>query len=215
MSNFAQGTKGHRVYLLGGAPMVGKSTLARKWAARLEYGCLSTDDLGQAIGAVTTAQGHPAFHEMDDIDYREYYATRAVDELIADAERRHAALWPALAQVITAHAIWGDPIVIEGWALSPVRVAELRLANVAALWLVTDDAVLDARVRAAVDFYRGASDEEAMIRHFVARSRWYNARIREEAASLGFPLIQVTGNASTELLLAQCTHDIGRDISVK
>ena len=36
--------------------------MARKLAARLEYGCLATDDLGMAIGAVTTVQSHPALH---------------------------------------------------------------------------------------------------------------------------------------------------------
>ncbi len=102
--------KAQRVFLLGGTPMTGKSTLARKLAARLEYGCLSTDDLGQAIGAVTTAHSHPAFHEMDGIDYREYYVSRSLDELIADAECRHTTLWPAIARVITAHAGWGGPV---------------------------------------------------------------------------------------------------------
>lgn len=181
-----------RVILIGGAPLVGKSTAARKLAARLEYGCLSTDDLGLAIGAATTAKSHPAFHEMDGIDYREYYVTRSVVELIADVERRHAALWPSLSRVITTHAAWGDPTVIEGWALYPARVAALRLPNYASLWLVADDALLEARVRAATDFYRGASNEETMIRHFIERSRCYNERVREEALKLGRPIVNVT-----------------------
>ena len=177
--------------------------MARKLAARLEYGCLSTDDLGQAIGAATTAKSHPAFHEMDGIDYREYYVTHSLVELIADVERRHAALWPALARVITTHAAWGDPTVIEGWALYPARVAALRLPDYASLWLVADDAVLEARVRAAADFYRGASDEETMIRHFIERSRCYNERVREEAWRLEMPVISVTLETTVdEIVLA-------------
>jgi 2-phosphoglycerate kinase len=194
-----------KVILIGGAPMIGKSTLARKLAAQLEYGCLSTDDLGQAIGAVTTVQSHLALHEMDGIDYREYYITRSVDDLIADAERRHAALWPAITQVITGHATWGYPVVVEGWALYPSRVAQLAFPNSTSLWLVADDEVLEARVRSAVAFYRGASDEEAMIRHFKARSRWHNRRIQEEATVLGFPVIPVALNTTAESLRAQCT----------
>ncbi|HEY3375977.1 MAG TPA: AAA family ATPase [Armatimonadota bacterium] len=193
-----------KVILIGGAPMVGKSTVARKLAARLEYACLSTDDIGQAIGAVTTAQSHPAFHEMDGLDYREYYATRSVDDLIADAERRHAALWPAIAQMIIAHATWGDPMVLEGWALCPTRVAQLGLSNVASLWLVADDDVLAARVRAAVDFYTGAADEEAMIRHFVTRSRWYNRLVCQQAGDLGFPIIPVVLSDDSERMVTRC-----------
>lgn len=192
-----------QVILIGGAPLVGKSTLARLLAAQLAYGCLSTDDLGQAIGAVTTAQSYPAFHEMDGIDYREYYVTHSVEALIADAERRHTALWPAIAQVITAHATWGDPLVIEGWALYPARVAALGLPNVVSHWLIADDAVFESRIRAAADFYRGASDEEAMLRHFTARSRWYNARIRAEALALQMPVVQVTAETSVAELVAR------------
>ncbi|MEI7834490.1 MAG: AAA family ATPase [bacterium] len=195
-----------KVILIGGAPMVGKSTVARRLATMLGYACLSTDDLGQAIGAVTTAQSHPAFHEMDGIDYREYYVTRSVDDLIADADRRHTALWPALAQIITAHATWGTPIVLEGWALYPSRLAQLALPNVAYLWLIADDELLEARARADVDFYHGASDEEAMINHYVTRSRWHNERIQEEAEGLGLLTVQVTLDATAELLLERCVE---------
>lgn len=184
--------------------MVGKSTLARKLAAHLAYGCLSTDDIGQAIGAVTTAQSHPAFHEMDGGDYREFYITRSVDDLIADAERRHAALWPAIARVISAHATWGDPVVLEGWALYPSKVAQLELHIVASLWLVADDQVLEARVRAAVDFYQGASDEEAMIRHFVARSVWHNRLLFQQADNLGLPIIRVDEFDTTDDIINTC-----------
>ncbi|MHB9130870.1 MAG: hypothetical protein ACYDBB_07230 [Armatimonadota bacterium] len=195
-----------KVILLGGAPMVGKSTIARKLAARLAYGCLSTDDLGQASGTVTTAQEYPAFHYMDGIDYREYYVSRSVENLIADAARNHTAIWPGISRVITAHATWGDPVVIEGWALSPLRVAELDAPHVVSLWLIASDAVLESRVRAATDFYGGASDEAAMIRHYVALSEWYNQRIREEAASVGLPIIQVTIHSSPDLIQVQCRH---------
>lgn len=202
-----------KVILIGGAPMVGKSTLARKLAARFEYECFSTDDLGQAIGAVTTAQSHPALHEMDGYDYREYYVTRCVDDLIADAECRHAALWPAIAQVITAHATWGNPVVLEGWALYPSRVAQLALPNVASLWLVADDEVLEARVRTAVDFYCGASDEETMIRHFVARSQWHNGRIRKECFEHGMPVVSVARLMTIDGLLECCINVLKRSLA--
>ncbi len=192
--------------------MIGKSTLARKLAARLEYGCLSTDDLGQAIGAVTTAQSHPALHEMAGGDYREYYVTRSVDALIADAERRHAALWPAIAQVITAHAAWGDPVVLEGWALYPSRVAQLALPHVASLWLVADDEVFEARVRTAVNFYRGASDEEAMIRHFVARSQGHNGRIRKECFEHDLSVIHVAPSMAIDGIFACCLNVLKRSL---
>jgi len=59
-----------RVMLIGGAPMSGKTTVAHRLAATLGYGCLSTDDLGEAMRAVTTKDSHPHLHPMDGYDYR-------------------------------------------------------------------------------------------------------------------------------------------------
>ena len=62
-----------KVVLIGGPPFVGKSAVARRFAARYGYGCISTDDIGKAIGAVTTVETHPELHTMDDTDYRDYF----------------------------------------------------------------------------------------------------------------------------------------------
>jgi hypothetical protein len=96
-----------RVILISGAPMSGKTTVAHRLAAILGYGCLSTDDLGEAIRAVTTKDSHPHLHPMEGYDYREYYVTRSPDALIADVSREHRALWPAVERVIRTHATWG------------------------------------------------------------------------------------------------------------
>ena len=111
------------VILVGGAPMIGKTTTARRLAARLDYGMMSTDDVGQSIRAVTTPESHPELHAMNGIDYREYYVSRSTERLIQDAENQHLAAWPAVESVIRSHADWAGPIVIEGWALMPEAVA--------------------------------------------------------------------------------------------
>lgn len=77
--------------LIGGPPMIGKTTIARRLAARLDYGTMSTDDLGQSIRAVTTPDSHPNLHLMSGIDYREYYVSRSTERLIQDAENQHQA----------------------------------------------------------------------------------------------------------------------------
>jgi 2-phosphoglycerate kinase len=113
-----------RVILIGGAPMSGKTTVASRLAATLGYGCLSTDDLGEAIRAVTTKDVHPHLHPMEGYDYREYFVTRSPDALITDVTREHHALWPAVQSVIRKHATWGAPIVMEGWSLWPEWVTQ-------------------------------------------------------------------------------------------
>ena len=74
--------------LIGGPPMIGKTTIASRLAARLDYGTMSTDDLGQSIRDVTTPDSHPNLHLMSGIDHREYYVSRSTERLIRDAENQ-------------------------------------------------------------------------------------------------------------------------------
>jgi hypothetical protein len=67
--------------------------------------------------------------------------------------------------------------VIEGWAILPGLFFGADLPDVDACWLVAAETTPDAAgSRMDRDFYRGASDEEALITKFVERSTRYNGR---------------------------------------
>ncbi|HAL46347.1 MAG: hypothetical protein FI707_07145 [SAR202 cluster bacterium] len=193
-----------KVILLGGAPFSGKSTVGRLIAAELGYGYASTDDIGQALRAVTAPESHSALHSMAGWAHTEYYISRPLDALMSDARRYHEAMWPAIEAVVRAHAAWGHPAVVEGWALWPERVATLGLPNVSSLWLIGDDRILEARIRADSDHHAGASDEEAMMRAYVARNVAYNSTLAEAVATLGLPAIHVDDQMSPKELCDAC-----------
>ena len=200
-----------RVILIGGAPMSGKTTVAHLLAAQLGYSCLSTDDLGEAIRAVTTKDTHPSLHPMDGYDdYREYYVTRSPDALIADLSLEHHAMWPAVQSVIRKHATWGEPIIIEGWSLWPERVTQLWLPSVQSLWFVAKEETLQERLVNAVEFYGGASDEKAMVCHYLARSFWYNARLKEEVKKFALTSIELPPRAPVHVSVEMCFQQLRR-----
>jgi 2-phosphoglycerate kinase len=190
--------------------MSGKTTVAHRLAARLGYGCLSTDDLGEAMRAVTTTDSHPHLHPMAGYGYREYYVTRSPDALIADISREHRALWPAVQSVIRKHATWGAPIVMEGWSLWPERVAQLRLPSVRSLWFIAHEQTLHERMVKAGEFYGGASDEEAMIRHYLARSFWYNTRLKEAVKQFALTSIELPLRAPVHAIVEMCLEQLRR-----
>jgi 2-phosphoglycerate kinase len=190
--------------------MSGKTTVAYRLAAQLGYGCLSTDDLGEAMRAVTTKDSHPHLHPMEGYDYREYYVTRSPDALIADISLEHHAMWPAVQRVIRTHATWGTPIVMEGWSLWPEWVAQLRLPRVHALWFVAQEETLHERMVKAVEFYGGASDEEAMMRHYLARSFWYNARLKEAVNKFALTSIELPPRAPVDAIVEMCLEQLRR-----
>ena len=118
------------VFLIGGAPGAGKTTLGSALAARLGISSLSIDDLKRAAQAITTPETHPKLHIMNKVPSLEYYTNTSVDQLKADATMQHEAVWPMVKQVVRAHARSGSPIVIDGWYLRPNWVAQLKLKNV-------------------------------------------------------------------------------------
>jgi 2-phosphoglycerate kinase len=192
-----------KVFLVGGAPGAGKTTLGRALAARLGKASLSLDDVFSAVLAVTTRESHPGLHAMGGRTAAEYFTTTEVEQLQADATLQHEAMWPPAQKVIRNHATWGSPMVIDGWFLRPDRVARLDLERVRPLWLVVDPPVLEARERANAGFFGNAVDPERMLRNFLARSLWFNDLIAREAGALGMKILRQDGSASVDDLCAR------------
>jgi 2-phosphoglycerate kinase len=194
------------VILMGGAPFSGKSTLAKQLAAQQGYGLVAIDDVGTAVRAVTTPRSHPALHPMAGWDYRAYYIAHTPATLIHHSRQEHDALWPAIAAIIHAHLQWAGPVILEGWQLDPDRVTPLTHPRLRACWLLVDDAVLEARLRADTAFYQGASDVERLIHHYLVRSRWANDRVRRAAVHAASMVIHVGPEETVEALVTRCVQ---------
>jgi 2-phosphoglycerate kinase len=200
----------HKVVLIGGAPMSGKTTVARRLAAKLGYAGLSTDDLGEAVRAITTAQSHPDFHPMAGYDYREYYVCHSVEEIISHISKQHKALWPAIEVVNRGHASWGQPIIIEGWNLYPEWVKQLELPNIKSIWLIADEELLEHWIRKDERVYRGASNEEVLIQHYLGLSVWYNAQLKRTVERMAMPSIQLGLDIPHKEVCEQCLSLLGQ-----
>ena len=193
-----------KVVLIGGPPFVGKSSVARCLAARYQYGCISTDDIGKALGIITTAQTHPELHMADHTNYQEYFSLTPVEILIEYIKRSHEFIWPALEKIIQTHSSWGDPLVMEGYALWPEKVMAAKFSSTGSLWLTCDDRLLEARIRSQEDFYRGATDENALITNVMKRSSRYNALMLESAEKWRANVIHVRAAHSVEDVVDLC-----------
>jgi 2-phosphoglycerate kinase len=187
------------VFLIGGAPGVGKTTLGCALAAKLGISSVTIDDLMTVAQTVTTPETHPGLHVMRKVPYLEYFTNSSVDQLEADANVQHEAAWPHVKSLILKHAKWApSPIVIDGWHLRPGRVAELNLQNIWSGWIVISPSVLMEREKKNLEWLQGSSSPERMHENFLARSLWFNDLIKEEAASLQMNILPQTGDVSVD-----------------
>lgn len=200
-----------KVVLIGGPPFVGKSAAARRIAARYGYGCIPTDDIGKAVGTITTVQTHPGLHTLDVTGYQEYFSVKSVDALIDHARLSREIIWPALEKIVRTHSTWGDPLVMEGYALWPERVMAADFASTGAVWLACDDQLLEARIRSQTSFYSGASDEEALIANVLKRSIRYNELMIESAMVCGATVISVEICHSVENVADLCASALAKE----
>jgi hypothetical protein len=112
-------------------------------------------------------------------------------------------LWPAIAAVIDAHLRRAGPVILEGWQLDPARVASVIHSQLRARWLLVDEAVLEARLRANTAFYQGCTDVERLIRHYLPRSLWANDRVRQAAVHAAGAVIQVGPDETVDAVVTR------------
>ncbi len=188
-----------RVILVGGAPLSGKTSLAHAIARQLDVAHVSTDDLSVAIRAVTTAETHPALHDLGvDGPFRDYYRCHAPERLLEDAMAFHRAARPAVEAVVSAYANRDRPALIEGWSILPELVADLEPENVGAVFLVPEEEVFESRCRANSGFYEGAADEDGLIESFSRRSIVFGRMLEATARDLELPIVRPTLRTTME-----------------
>ena len=162
-----------KVILIGGSPMVGKSTIAVSLAAKLQCQCISTDDIGEALQTTTDID------PMRGQNYLDYYADNGRTKLIEDIIEYHKKLEPAIYRLIDIHSTWGNPLIMEGWALYPNRLKDVN-SNVFSCWLIAGDDLLENRLLMNNDFYINAREPEKVIENYLYRSQWHNKLVLEQ-----------------------------------
>ena len=184
-----------RVFLIGGAPGSGKTTLGCALAARIGGSSVTIDDLMTIAKTATTPESHPGLYLFRNMSYLEYFTNSSVDQLKRDAERQYEAIWPFVKNLIVKNFNWTTtPIVIDGCHLRPHRVVEIDDGRIDSNWLFISPEALEGRERENDAWIKGSSDPAKMFKNFMARSLWYNDLIKREADELGMTVIHQNGD---------------------
>jgi len=148
--------------------------------------------------SVTTPESHPGLHVMRKVPSHVYFTDTAPEQLIADAQEQHAAVWPLVERLLHKYRRENSGVVVDAWHLRPSIVAPLQ--DVQSLWLVAAPEVLEARENANRDWLQESRDPQRMLRNFLARSLHFNAFVEREAMTVGLPVLRQDGSRSVEAL---------------
>jgi len=185
-----------KVILIGGSPMVGKSTASVKLASKLLYPCIPTDDIGTVFKTIS------GFDPMKGLLYSDYYANTEKEQLIDDMIQYHKKYEAAIFNLIAAHSTeWSSPLIMEGWALYPNQVNGIKDENVFSVCLIAADGLLKKRVIMNKGFYQNAKEPEKVIENYLYRSEWHNKKIFDECKTGNYNYIIVKEETSTDVII--------------
>ena len=110
-------------YLIGGAPRVGKTTLAMRVIARHPMFAVSADAVRDVLQGVLKPATHPDLFEMLELSRHESAMAKFLDnhpyEGVTMQNDESAIVWPSINQFIQTHLSDGQDILVEGVEILP------------------------------------------------------------------------------------------------
>ncbi len=175
-----------KVLLIGGSPMIGKSTVARRISSMYELQNFSTDDIGEILQTVVN------INPMKDMNYLEYYENVEPDVQISDMLKYHKALENAITKIVSIHSNWGQSMVMEGYAIYPNI---LMNDNVDAIWLIASEELLADRVNQSQAFEAASGRAKE---NYLKRSIWHNQFLKEQCKIHNRKYIELCGQETRD-----------------
>jgi 2-phosphoglycerate kinase len=190
-------------YLIGGAPAVGKSTIAAALAAHLNLPWISTDQIRDIMRTVANRRDHPKLFNPEGFDAEGFYNGFSTEEVVGIEIGQGEAAWTGIRALIERDYTWPQGFVVEGVNLLPHLIARDfgGKAEVRAVFVTEAE---PQRIREVI-FARGIWDEagnypDAVKEKELAWIIQYDAWIKEQAREHGFPVVA----------LAKDDRDLGR-----
>ena len=205
-----RGRLGH-VYWIGGGTGAGKSTIARRLAARYGLRLYVTDDVMSEHGRRSAPGDSPFLAEFAAMDMDERWVDRSPETML---ETFHWFRGEGFGLIVDdLLRLPAEPgVIVEGFRLLPRLVKPLLAVPGHAVWLLPTP---DFR-RAALDS-RGSlwkipgktTDPDRALRNLLERDRLFTRRLTEETARLALSAIEVDTTVTEDDLTERVTRAFG------
>ncbi|MDQ0753771.1 hypothetical protein QF034_008002 [Streptomyces africanus] len=200
------------VYWIGGGSGAGKSTIARRLAARHGWRLYATDDVMGDHARRTTPDEAPLLHEFMAMDMDERWVNRSPETML---ETFHWFRGEGFG-LIVEDLLRMPPdtcVVVEGFRLLPHLVQPLLPGPGHAVWLLPTpefrQAAFTGRAAPGGKFTGRTSDPERANRNIAVRDHLFTERLREETARLQLPTVTVDLTMSEDELAERVSGIFG------
>ena len=200
------------VYWIGGAPAAGKSTIARRIAARHGLRVYATDDAMADHARRSTSDHAPLLHRFMAMDMDERWVRRPPRTMLETFHWFEGEGFDLIVEDLLRLPP-GPGVIAEGFRLLPRLVAPLLSEPARAVWLLPTpgfrQAVVERRGGSAWGFLARTSDPDRALRNLLERDRMFADVLREETARLGLPAIDVGAAIAEDDLVRRVTELFG------
>jgi len=184
-------------YLIGGAPTVGKSTLAAALAAHLNLPWISTDQIRDIMRTIADRRAHPKLFNPEGHEAESLFNAFSAEQLVEIEIGQGEAAWAGILALISRDYTWPQGFVVEGVNLLPHLITRDAPPDTRTLFVTDAD---PDRMREVV-FTRGIWDEAGRYPDSVKEKEFawvlqYDAWLKAQALAHGFPVVALRKDAS-------------------
>jgi len=182
------------IILIGGAPTLGKTYVAKRLSKKLNLPWISTDGIRAMLREVVNKKDFPfLFENIPCLPAEKYLAKYSAKDIVANQNRESIDVWKGVKAFIDTDCNWGS-FIVEGIAILPEFVRECFKGNknIKPLFLLNDN---EEQIREIV-YTRGLYDEANTYSDDVKEKEveWalmFNAWIEKETKKYGLPVYKI------------------------
>jgi len=193
-----------KIILIGGAPTVGKSHIARELSEKIKLPWISTDTIREQMRELVRKEDYPAlFHHLEPTSDLavEFLSHNSVEEIVKHQNEESLEVWKGVKAIIETDYVWKS-FIVEGVAILPELVYEnyKNDSSVKAFFIIDND---EQRIRETI-FKRGLWDDADKYPDSVKEKEveWvvaFNKYLKEEIKKYPFPVIEIKKRGSIVL----------------
>jgi len=185
--------KNREIILIGGAPTVGKTSIAKLLSKHLDIPWISTDMIRQIMRGTVKLEDYLNLLKYKNYSAEEYLNKFSVEEIIQNQNAESEEVWSGVKMLINNSYPWKS-FIIEGVAILPHLVKKDfdKFENIKTIFLIDEDA---DRIKDVV-WKRGLwgaakTYSDDLKSKEVKWAKAFGIKLKKEAEKYGYPCIEV------------------------